>query len=103
MNNIPDDLDHVEIKINIILDIFKNNILKNCDSNILIIGIRKIISGGDEVPLSQALYTNLVSLVSQLLKMADSDEYVRSIKYESLWILTNLACGKESETMIIID
>jgi hypothetical protein len=37
--------------------------------------------------------TNLIQIVSQMLKFTDTTEEVRIMKLEAIWILTNLAYG----------
>jgi hypothetical protein len=65
--------------------------------------IRKIISGADEPPVKELMGLNILSLISQILQMQDVSEEVVSIKYEALWILTNLAYGDEEDVIHILD
>jgi hypothetical protein len=58
-----------------------------------VITIRRVISGHEEPPIDEILQTNILQIVSQMLKFNDSSEEVRIMKLEAIWILTNLAYG----------
>ena len=60
---------------------------------VIIVAIRKNISGVEVPPVSELLETNILEMLSQLFKFNDQSEEVRAMKLESLWILTNLAYG----------
>lgn len=64
------------------------------DQLVLVITIRRVISGSEEPPIEEIMAsTNLIQIVSQMLKFSDATEEVRIMKLEAIWILTNLAYG----------
>lgn len=64
------------------------------DQLVLVITIRRVISGQEEPPIEEIISTtNLIQIVSQMLKFADTTEEIRIMKLEAIWILTNLAYG----------
>ena len=73
------------------------------DQLVLVIAMRKTISGVDEPPVTELLETNILGILSQLFSFPDNCDEVRAMKLESLWILTNLAYGDEDDIVKLID
>lgn len=73
------------------------------DQLVLIIALRKTISGVDEPPVTELLETNILSMLAQLFTFTDTVDEVRAMKLESLWILTNLAYGDEEDITKLLD
>lgn len=69
----------------------------------LLIAIRKTISGVDEPPVKELMETSILGILSQLFTFPDNGEVVRAMKLESLWILTNLAYGDEDDIAKMLD
>jgi len=69
---------------------------------ILIMAIRKAISGVQEPPIPEILETNIMTMLSQLFKFNDTSEEIRIMKLEALWILTNLAYGTTNDINFIL-
>lgn len=68
----------------------------------LIKAIRKAISCVEEPPTTDLFSsTDLVQIVAQILAFEDSAEEIRVLKYEALWILTNLASAPAYEIQSI--
>jgi hypothetical protein len=65
--------------------------------------IRKAISGVAEPPVKQLMNLGIVGLISLCLHMPDASEEIKSIKYEALWILTNLAYGDDDDVQQMLD
>lgn len=51
---------------------------------VLILCIRKAISGTDDVPISDIIATGVLNMVSQILKFADTTEEVKVMKVRDL-------------------
>ena len=70
---------------------------------VIIVAIRRNISGVELPPVCELLETNILEMLSQLFKFNDQSEEVRAMKLESLWILTNLAYGDENDLVKLLD
>jgi hypothetical protein len=73
------------------------------DQLVLLIAIRKTISGVDEPPVKELMETSILGILSQIFTFTDNGEVVRAMKLESLWILTNLAYGDEDDIAKMLD
>jgi hypothetical protein len=73
------------------------------DQLLLLIAIRKTISGVDEPPVKELMETSILGILSQLFTFPDNGEDIRAMKLESLWILTNLAYGDEDDIAKMLD
>jgi hypothetical protein len=73
---------------------------------VLIIAIRKTISGSEEPPVEDILNTNILHMLGSILNAPDNNtaaaEQVRLMKLEAVWILSNLAYGSLEEIMKIL-
>jgi hypothetical protein len=72
---------------------------------VLIIAIRKTISGSEEPPVSEILETNILQMIGSILNAPDNTvavEEVRIMKLESIWILSNLAYGTKEDSLKIL-
>lgn len=47
---------------------------------ILVIGLRKVISGSEEPPLEEIFKTNIIQMISSILRMPDEQEDIRILK-----------------------
>jgi hypothetical protein len=50
------------------------------DIKILIIGIRKAISGSEEPPIEDLLDTNILNIISEILQLPDNSDDIRIMK-----------------------
>ncbi|TNV74065.1 hypothetical protein FGO68_gene12213 [Halteria grandinella] len=73
---------------------------------VLIINIRKTISGSEEPPVQEILATNILHMLGSILNAPDNNtaavEQVRLMKLEAVWILSNLAYGTLEDIMKIL-
>ena len=72
---------------------------------VLIIAIRKTISGSEEPPVAEILDTNILPMLGSILNAPDNQaaaEEVRLMKLEAIWILSNLAYGTKEDSMKIL-
>ena len=73
------------------------------DQLVIMIAIRKTISGSEEPPVTELLETSILSILAQLFKFPDVSDEVRAMKLESLWTLTNLAYGDQDDIEKLLD
>lgn len=66
--------------------------------------MRRLISGTDEPPVQDILEkTNIMNVLTTIFKFHDSNDDVKNMKLEAVWILTNLVYGPPKEIAPIFD
>lgn len=73
------------------------------DKLVLLIAIRRTISGEGGPPVKDLLKTSILGIFTQIFKITDIGEEERAMKLESLWILTNLALGDRNDVLKILE
>ena len=73
------------------------------DKLVLLIALRKTISGEGGPTAKDLLKTSILGIFSQIFKITDIGEEERATKLESLWILTNLALGDKNDVLKILE
>lgn len=61
-----------------------DNTLTENEMLVLITAIRKVISGSEEPPITEILETNILTMISQLLRFADTSDELKVMKVRHL-------------------
>jgi hypothetical protein len=72
---------------------------------VILMALRKTISGSEEPPVTEILQTNILPLLSSIFKTPDNaglPDEVRIMKLETIWILTNLAHGGRDDLAVLL-
>lgn len=65
-----------------------DNTLQAIETLVLIMAIRKTISGAEEPPISEIIQTGIMDLVAQILRLNDTSDEIRVMKVSIFWRLT---------------